>query len=112
MNNILAFCREQGAQLVLFSSPSTANWDYLRHNAVAQFAKELGVEYIDMNLMTQEIPIDWETDTRDRGDHLNHDGAEKVSLWLGSYLADTGLFEDKRTWEAYTAWNDCLADFQ
>lgn len=111
VNNILTFCQEQGARLILFSSPSTANWDYLRHNAVTQFAQELGVPYLDMNLMTEDIPIDWQTDTRDQGDHLNHNGAEKVSLWLGQYLADTGLFEDKRTWEAYAAWNDCLADF-
>lgn len=108
---ILAFCRERNVPLVLFSSPNTANWDYLRHNAVEAFATELGIPFLDMNLMTNEIPIDWETDTRDHGDHLNHDGAAKVSAWLGQYLADTGLFEDKRDQAEYAAWNDCLADF-
>lgn len=111
IRNILEFCKEKGTRLVLFSSPSTANWDYYRHNAVAAFAEELGVEYLDMNVMPQEIPIDWQRDTRDHGDHLNHDGAQKVSLWLGNYLAKTGLFENKRTWEDYQSWNECLADF-
>lgn len=112
VRSILEFCRQQGAQLVLFSSPSTANWDMLRHNAVAAFADELGVEYIDTNLMTREIPIDWQTDTRDGGDHLNHTGAVKVSRWLGQWLAQTGLFEDKRQQEAYAAWNRDLEDFR
>ena len=109
--NILNFCRENGAQLILFSSPSTANWDYPRHNAVASFAQEINVPYLDMNLMTDVIPIDWKADTRDHGDHLNHTGAEKVSLWLGQYLEDTGLFQDKRDLNAYAPWNEHLENF-
>lgn len=112
VQNILAFCREQGAQLVLLSSPSTANWDYSRHNAVEQLARELEIPYIDTNLMPQEIPIDWQLDTRDGGDHLNYTGAEKLSRWLGGYLAETGLFRDKRIQEAYAPWNEALADFR
>lgn len=111
VTNILNFCRENGARLILFSSPSTANWDYLRHNATQALARDLELEYVDMNLMTEEIPIDWQADTRDHGDHLNHTGAEKVSLWLGQYLQNTGLFRDKRADAAYADWNKHLEDF-
>lgn len=112
VKNILAFCQERDVRFVLFSSPSTANWDYLRHNSVAQLAQELGVEYLDTNLMQQQIPIDWQVDTRDHGDHMNYTGAKKVSVYIGRYLADMGLFEDKRTWEAYEPWNEALAQFR
>lgn len=112
LKRMVSFCRERGAEVLLLSSPSTANWDYLRHNAVSQLAEELNVPYIDTNLMRQEIPIDWQLDTRDGGDHLNHTGAVKLSTWLGQHLADTGLFTDKRSWEAYAPWNDALAEFQ
>lgn len=112
VKSILSFCREQGAQLVLFSSPSTANWDYMRHNAVKALARELEIPYLDTNLMPEQIPINWQQDTRDHGDHLNHTGAEKVSVYLGQYLAETGLFSDKRTQETYALWNEALADFQ
>lgn len=111
VENILSFCRERGVRLVLFSSPSTANWDYMRHNSVEQLAEELGVPYIDTNLMPEEIPIDWQKDTRDHGDHMNYTGARKVSQYMGQYLADMALFEDKRTWESYTPWNVALAEF-
>ena len=112
VNNILAVCQESGAQLVLFSSPSTANWDYTRHNSVAALARELGVDYIDTNLLREEIPIDWQVDTRDHGDHMNYTGARKVSVYIGKYLARLGLFADKRTDPAYSQWNRDLEEFQ
>lgn len=111
VNNILKFCQEHGARLILFSSPSTANWDYLRHNATQALAWELDLEYLDMNLMREEIPIDWQVDTRDHGDHLNHTGAEKLTLWLGQYLEDMGIFRDKRAEDAYADWNVQLQNF-
>lgn len=112
LTDMLAFCREQGAQLVLFSSPSTANWDYARHNAVAQLAEEWELPYLDTNLMPEQVPIDWDTDTRDHGDHLNYSGSEKLSVYLGTYLAETGLFCDKRDSESYDSWNQDLAKFR
>jgi len=109
---IAAFCRERGARLVLFSSPSPVNWSWIRHNSVEALAQRLEIPYLDTNLMPEQIPINWQQDTRDHGDHLNHAGAEKVSVYLGQYLAETGLFSDKRTQETYALWNEALADFQ
>lgn len=111
VKDILALCQTHGAQLVLFSSPSTINWSYIRHNAVAEFAQQLGINYIDMNLMQEEIPIDWNTDTLDHGDHLNYTGAQKVSAYLAKYLAETNLFENKRSVEELASWNDALIKF-
>ena len=64
----------------------------------------MGVTYIDLNYMQEEVPIDWMTDTFDGGDHLNYDGAKKVSAYLGKYLNETGLFEDKRNNPEYDYW--------
>lgn len=111
VQNILEFCQENGSTLVLFSSPSTANWDYLRHNSVAELAQQLGVPFIDTNLMPEEVPIDWQTDTRDHGDHLNHSGAVKLTQYMGRWLAETDQFEDKRSHPDYGHWNEALADF-
>jgi len=110
--SIHSFCQERGARLLLLSSPSTANWDYLRHNATQQLAWELEIPYIDTNLMPEEIPIDWSTDTRDGGDHLNHDGAAKLTSWMGHYLSQTGMFRNKRSEAAYASWNEDLANFK
>lgn len=111
VKNILSFCRERGATLVLVSSPSTLNWNSMRHNSVSALAEELGISYLDLNLMPREVPIDWERDTLDHGDHMNFIGAQKVSRYLGRRLSETGLFEDKRPLEAYAPWNRMLEDY-
>ena len=64
-----------------------------------------------MNLMREEIPIDWSKDTRDGGDHVNYFGAEKVSAYLGKYLSGTGLFKNRRSDPAYAQWEVNLKDF-
>ena len=61
--------------------------------------------------MQEEVPIDWETDTKDKGDHMNITGARKVSDFMGRWLAETGLFEDKRSQEAYSQWNQFLQEY-
>ena len=109
--HILELCQEYGSQLVLVSVPSTYNWNGKRHNAVAALAERMGIVYLDMNCMQQEIPIDWEMDTWDGGDHLNYTGAKKVTAFMGQWLADTGMFEDKRSQEAYSQWNRFLQEY-
>lgn len=111
IEEISTFCREHNARLILVSTPSTINWSGMRHNSVAALSERLGVTYIDMNLLQEEIPIDWKTDTLDRGDHMNYSGAQKISDYLGAYFAETALFEDKRTWAEYDGWNQMLDSF-
>lgn len=106
------FCREQGAQLILVSTPSPTNWSSYYHNGVAQLAQELDIPYIDMNLMPREVPIDWSCESYDGGDHLNYSGAGKVTHYMGQYLWETGLFEDKRENPEYAAWQEALAAFR
>ena len=105
------YCLERGAQLVLVSSPSTQNWDYLRHNAVKAAAKKLEIPYVDMNCLQEEIPIDWDTDTLDGGDHMNYYGAAKVTDYMTEYFVKSGRFTDKRQQPEYEPWNRLAAEF-
>lgn len=107
LREIKKICDKHGARLILLSEPNvTGSWAPHRHNTAAVLAEEMGVEYIDMNYMQNEVPIDWMTDTFDSGDHLNFQGAKKVSAYLGKYLKETGLFEDKREDEKFADWNE------
>ena len=82
---IQALCAQNGAELLLLSAPSAANWDYCSHNGTKAVARELGIAYVDMNL--EETAIDWSLDTVDAGDHLNGSGARKASVCLAEYLS-------------------------
>lgn len=112
LKEIAEFCKKHGTKLVLISTPSTKNWNYQRHNAMEAFSKDLGVDYIDTNLLRDDIPIDWKKDTKDKGDHLNYNGAVKVTDYIGKYLDDTKLFKDKRNDPSYDNWNTCLDKFE
>lgn len=112
LKEIAKFCKKHGTKLVLISTPSTKNWNYQRHNAMEAVSKDLGVDYIDTNLLRDDIPIDWKKDSKDKGDHLNYKGAVKLTNYIGKYLDDTKLFKDKRNDPSYDNWNTCLDKFE
>lgn len=105
VDKMKTLCENNGAELILVSTPSTKNWSYKKHNAVEEYAKKANLTYIDLNLLQDEVAIDWQKDTRDAGDHLNTYGAEKVSGYMGEYFNKTGKFQDKRNDATYIEWN-------
>ena len=112
MEQITRLCWDNGIQLVLISVPSIQCWDYPQHNAVEILARELEVPYWDLNLEWEAIGLDWSMDTYDWGNHMNYSGSQKVSSYVGQYLADTGLFSDKRGLPEYESWNEALSRFR
>lgn len=103
-------CNEKDIEVILFSSPSMKNWNYKKHNGVAQVADKYKIEYIDLNLV--DLDIDWSKDTRDKGDHVNHKGALKVTEYFGNYLSEKGILEDHRTDASYDDWNELLIKYR
>lgn len=112
VRKIKQLCDRSGAQLVFISTPSTANFTYKRHNGTSDLAAELGCEFIDMNLMIDELGIDWNVDTKDKGNHLNYTGALKATAWMTDYLEKTGLLEDHRKDPGFKAWEEALRRFE
>ena len=86
LKKIQSFCRKEGSQLLLLSVPSPKNWNAAKHQIVSEYAREEGIDFLDLNPLTQDLKIDWKTDSYDGGDHLNLSGAEKVTDYLGEYL--------------------------
>ena len=110
VRRIKALCDRAGAKLVLYTAPNAATWNTPRHNAVQALADSLTVPYLDGNLEVTNLV--WQSDTLDKGEHLNLLGAEKVTAWLGTYFSSTGLLEDKRGDPAYASWEEDLAEFE
>lgn len=106
------YCNKHGARLILVSTPSTVNWNMKRHNGIRKLADELQVDYYDLNGSTAPVQIDWSKDTRDKGDHMNHTGACKVTDWLGDYLIRTKLVGSRKDDERCKGWDAALDRFK
>ena len=97
-------CEKIGAQLILFSIPSQNSWDWGKHLGAQAVAQELDIPYLDLNLCPQQVPICWETDSTDGGIHLNYLGGTKVTAYLGQYLTESGILQDRRQDPGYQNW--------
>ena len=103
VEKIQSLCKENGAELVLVSTPSALCWSYKKHNAVKEFAEERNILFVDCNLDT-DINIDWLRDTKDAGNHLNFSGAVKVSGYIADLLDKYYDLPDHRDNPEYSDW--------
>ena len=113
LKKIKKICDDNGIKLILYNSPTPANWNYEKHNGVEKVAKDLKLEYIDFNLKVDELGIDWKKDSQEKkGEHLNYTGALKLTNYFGDYLKQTNELPDHRQDENYSAWHEAYNNFQ
>ena len=105
LKRMVDYCVAHGATPVFVSVPSVAEWGMDQHDAVEAWAKEHGIAYYDLNLKTDEMGLDWTTDSKDAGNHLNVLGAEKFTRYMGNLLDSEYDLPDHRQDEAYASWN-------
>lgn len=105
IDRILDLCRKNNIEVLLIGVPAPLNWSYERHNEVNEYALGKGVPYLDFNLMEKELKINWKTDTMDGGDHLNMNGAKKVTEYLGAYLKKNYALSDYRENQMFQYWH-------
>jgi len=90
------YVESKGAKLVIVSVPSFKNWNYKKHNGMKEFTDKENIEFLDLNILNDELNIDWKTETGDKGDHVNHKGAVKVTKYLGEWLKEKNMLQDHR----------------
>lgn len=113
MERIVEMCREKNVEILLLSTPSPRNYNYRKHNTLAEYAKKQNLSYMNMNMVIKEIGIDWHTDSLDKGDHLNLSGACKVTAYLGEYLDKSEWkLPDHRGDAALSAWEKEAEEFE
>lgn len=100
---IVELCKENNTKLILVSFPTQLTWSSKKHNAIKQLSEKYEIEFVDLNLV--DLGINWETDTKDSGGHLNYLGAKKVSEYIGTYLQNTNLLQDHRDEKKYASWH-------
>ena len=101
---IQTLCEQEGIPLLLIKTPTAHYWNLVRSQNVTELAAEMGLEFIDYNLLTDAFGLDWSTDTYTwEGRRLNARGAEKFTRYLGENLLERWPLPDRRSEEAYTA---------
>lgn len=96
LETIMRICREKKIQLVIYSAPSPKNYDHLRTDRIEGLCVKYKLKYLDINQHVKDIGINWQTDTRDRGDHLNISGAIKTTRYIEEYLKQNFALTDHR----------------
>lgn len=112
MDKIINLCSENGIQILLVSTPSPVNYNFKKYNALKEYAKENNLKYLDMNLKVKKLGINWESDTLDKGDHLNLLGAQKITGYFGDYLKSRYNLLDHRKDKKYEMWNRDAEDYE
>ncbi len=115
LDKMTALCKEKGIELILIKAP-TNNWKFYWYEEwdaqIADYAEKNGLSYYNFIPMTEEIGIDYATDTYDKGVHLNVYGAEKLTAFFGEILHEKHGLADHRSDPTYSeAWNKKLISY-
>ncbi len=98
LDKITELCRSKGIPLLLIKAPSIFPYWYPEwEEQMEQYAKNNSLTYINTLEISEQIGIDFNTDTYDAGLHLNCQGAEKLSQYLGGEISRLYGLEDKRS---------------
>jgi hypothetical protein len=94
-NRIVELCKDENIELITYKIP-TPEWYEANSEAAQKLADEAGVTYMELYYDVDEIGLDVTEDFRDKKDHLNQKGAEKVSQYMLNYILDNYSFQDQR----------------
>ena len=100
LKKIVELTREEGVDLILIKTPNGNAERQKLYNSVSQLAEDENVPFLNMNQM-----FDGEA-------HINVIQAEKVTAWLGKYLAENYEVTDKRGEPGYAEWDESAAYFE
>lgn len=104
--------QERGIEVIFVSAPSAKNWSYKRHNTIDALANKLAIKHLDLNLLQDELGLDWKQDTYDKGDHVNYKGAQKVSQYMIDYLKENTALQKTASDKEVVEWNQDLIKYR
>lgn len=109
---IIDLCKQENIELVLIKSPVAQRKSLQGYfNTVQNIADKNNIEFINYNLLDEEVGITAEDFWTD-GNHLNTNGCRKVSDHLAKYLKEQYKLTDHRGDSAYDSWAYNATDLQ
>ena len=98
-------CDEKGIKFLFISTPDTTAWNYDKYEKLSSWTQENNIDYLDLNINSDEIGINFDTDSVNNGMHLNIKGAIKVSNYLGQYLSNNYGLTNHLNDSKYNYWS-------
>lgn len=109
LRKIIEECQERDIEVLVMTAPFLAMQEnQAASNTAEMIADEYGVS--SLNLLKAPGLIDFNTDMADAG-HLNILGSQKVTEFLGAYIAQNFSLPDHRGDTGYDSWNQAVASF-
>ncbi len=97
LDKMVELCEKHDVELVLVKAPSLFPYWYEEWDEqMESYAKEHGLKYYNFLDVTDEIGLDFSTDTYDGGLHLNLSGAEKMAGYFGKILSEECSLKNRR----------------
>ncbi len=97
LDKMTQLCKENDIQLILIKAPSLYPYWYDEWEAqMEEYAAKNDLMYINFLELTEEVGLDFNTDTYDAGLHLNLSGAEKLSRYFGEILVQEAGVKNRR----------------
>lgn len=121
--DLLDYLEEKRQKALFVITPySSTKEEQRRINYLSDLITSRGYDFLDMNQHIDEIGLDFQTDIRDYGTHVNVAGGEKVTRWFENYLKENyinpgvALTVDHRGDKKYSSWDKAyrqwLSDYE
>ena len=113
IKHFIDICNRRGVKVLFLELPSPSSWNYNKHLAVANLADKYQVNFLDLNIPTEDYQVDMLRDFRDKGNHMNTTGASRATDYVGKYitLMYKNMFNDKRNQESFKGWHDAVKKY-
>ena len=114
LDKMTQLCKENDIQLILIKAPSLYPYWYDEWEAqMEEYAAKNDLMYINFLELTEEVGLDFNTDTYDAGLHLNLSGAEKLSRYFGEILVqETGVKNRRGEEHLEQIWAEKIAAYE
>lgn len=101
---ILDLCKKNDIQVLFVTIPHPKIWNDARNKNMLFLAKTYNFKYLELDI--HKTNINFLTDTKDAGNHLNTNGAVKLSKYLSTYIKENYKLPDRRKDKSYDFWNE------
>ena len=112
LGKIKEVCQKNDIELLLIEIPAPRTWNKGKNEEMARWANQNKVPFLDLNLFVEEMDINWKTDTKDEGYHMNIYGAEKISKYMGEYLKQHYQLVNHKKDRNYQQWHEDAKHYQ